>query len=203
MTHLRAVPTESGGHELTDTLVERARDGDTRAWARLYQTHFDRLFRRVHYQVGNAAVAEDLVQESFAAALSSLHRFDGRASFWTWLCAVAQNVIRKHWRSSSRRDRAYDRLQRVERGAARVPEEPDAQHLTQTRAEVLAAVLETLPDHLREAFVLVDVQGVAPAEAAGQLGISPGNVRVRATRARKKIRAELERLGWIGTGGSA
>jgi RNA polymerase sigma-70 factor (ECF subfamily) len=65
------------------------------------------------------------------------------------------------------------------------------------RAEVVYALLEDLPEHLREAFVLRDLEGFSPPEAAAQLGISPGNLSVRVTRARERIRRELERLGWL------
>ncbi len=64
------------------------------------------------------------------------------------------------------------------------------------RAEALVAVLDSLPGHLREAFVLRDLKRHSPAEAAEMLGISRGNLRVRATRARARIRRELVRLGW-------
>jgi RNA polymerase sigma-70 factor (ECF subfamily) len=59
------------------------------------------------------------------------------------------------------------------------------------------AILADLPEHLREAFVLRDLEGLAPDEAAAQLGISPGNLAVRATRARQRVRAVLERQGWL------
>jgi RNA polymerase sigma-70 factor (ECF subfamily) len=62
---------------------------------------------------------------------------------------------------------------------------------------VLLAVLETLPETLREAFVLCDMQDMSTQEAAATLGLTPGNLRVRATRARARIREELVRLGWL------
>ncbi|MCY1007267.1 sigma-70 region 4 domain-containing protein [Nannocystis pusilla] len=74
---------------------------------------------------------------------------------------------------------------------------PESAHLRQRRAEVLMAVLETLPPQLREAFVLCDLQDMPVPAAAAELGISPGNLRVRATRARARIRSELVRLGWL------
>jgi RNA polymerase sigma-70 factor (ECF subfamily) len=80
------------------------------------------------------------------------------------------------------------------------PDDPERASLQQARARVLQAVLETVPAALREAFVLCDVQGLAPAEAAERLGISVGNVRVRAARARGRIRDELVRLGWLEEG---
>lgn len=181
-----------------DGLVERARRGDGRAWARLYQLHFDRVFRDVSYLVGATAQAEEIVQETFAAALVGLRKFDGRATFEAWLRGIAHNLVRRHWRTRYRRGRAYDRLEQMTPDQMRSPRtDPEQSHVQDRRAEVLRAVLETLPESMREAFVLCDVQGLSAAEAASRLGISEGNVRVRASRARGLIRSELERLGWL------
>ncbi len=186
-----------------DELVRRAVAGDERAWARLYQRHFDRVFRDVAYLVGASAGAEEIVQETFAAALVGLRRYDARASFVTWLRGIAHNLVRRHWRTQSRRERAYDRLAELSANASNSPDEdPEQGHLQDRRAEVLRTVLETVPAQLREAFVLSDVQGLGAAEIAERLGISVGNVRVRATRARALIRGELERLGWLEPGGA-
>jgi len=187
-----------------DELVRRAVAGDERAWARLYQRHFDRVFRDVAYLVGASAGAEEIVQETFAAALVGLRRYDARSSFVTWLRGIAHNLVRRHWRSQSRRERAYDRLAELSANAPNGPDEdPEQGHLQDRRAEVLRTVLETVPAQLREAFVLSDVQGLGAQEIALRLGISVGNVRVRASRARAVIRTELERLGWLEPGGAA
>lgn len=198
--HLRPVADADVGLErgpdLEATLVSRAIAGDGRAWTRLYQDHFQSLYTDLLYLVGEPSAAEELCQETFASALVSLRRFDGRASFSTWLRGVGHNLVRKHWRSKARRGRAYSRL-----GSGSPTSDPSADpeghHLQDRQAEVLAAVLEELPDSLREVFVMRDVQGLSPEEIAARLGLRPGNVRVRANRARNRIRAELAKLGWI------
>lgn len=184
-----------------EELVRRAAAGDERAWARLYQHHFDRVFRDVAYLVGASAGAEEIVQETFAAALVGLPRYDARASFVTWLRGIAHNLVRRHWRSTSRRERAYDRLAQLSADVR--GQDVENAHLQDRRAEVLRAVLDTVPDQLREAFVLSDVQGLPSNEVAERLGISVGNARVRASRARAVIRGELERLGWLDPGGAS
>jgi RNA polymerase sigma-70 factor (ECF subfamily) len=179
-------------------LLQRARGGDIEAWSRLYQEHFDRVFRHVAYLVGDTHAAEDLVQETFARAFVGLAQFEGRASFSGWLRGIAVNIVRKHWRSRYRGDQAMDRLEAASsyrNGGADA--DPEGAHLRQRRAEVLLAVLETLPAPLREAFVLCDLQDMPVQAAAAELGVSPGNLRVRATRARSRIRGELVRLGWL------
>ena len=192
-------PESAGSSETNEVaLVERARSGDVDAWARLYQDHFDRVFRYIAYLTGDTQVAEDFVQETFARAYVSLPSFEDRAPLTGWLRGIAINIVRRHWRSRSRDDRAMDRLELMSRDPpVGADVDPEGAHLRQRRAEVLLAVLESLPAALREAYVLCDLQDLTTQQAAVELGVSPGNVRVRTTRARTQIRSELTRLGWI------
>ncbi|MDC0667836.1 RNA polymerase sigma factor [Nannocystis radixulma] len=179
-------------------LLARARGGDIDAWSQLYREHYDRVFRHLAYLTGDVQAAEDLVQETFASAFVSLKQFEGRSSLTGWLRGIALNLVRHRWRSLRRGDLAMDRLAAgsTELGVG-ADANPEGAHLRQRRAEVLLKVLETLPPQLREAFVLCDLQDMSAQAAGAELGISPGNVRVRATRARARIRAELVRLGWL------
>lgn len=183
---------------LESAQVAQAQAGQMEAWAELYQAHYAAIFRHVRYLGGSGAPVEDLVQEVFARALVALPGFDGRASFSTWLHGVAVNVVRNHWRARQSTETAHQRYQDIN-AVHRVSasNEVDRAHMHKQRAEAVYAVLEQLPSHLREAFVLRDLEGFAPAEAAAQLGISPGNLSVRASRARERIRKELEKLGWL------
>jgi RNA polymerase sigma-70 factor (ECF subfamily) len=180
-------------------LVDRARGGDADAWSRLYHQHFDRMLKHVAYLAGDVHAAEDLVQETFARAFVGLAGFEGRASFIGWLRGIAVNVVRRHWRSRYRGEQALARLGTLTRDAVSAAD-PEGVHLRQRRAEVLLAALETLPEPLREAFVLCDLQDVPSPQAAAELGVTPGNLRVRATRARARLREELTRLGWLPEG---
>ncbi len=191
-----AVP--SNGAAAETALVAQAQAGRMDAWAQLYQEHYAAIFRHVRYLGGSAAPVEDLVQEVFARALVALPGFDGRASFSTWLHGVALNVARNHWRARQSTETAHQRYQDIH-AVHRVSasNEVDRAHVHKRRAEAVYAILEGLPSHLREAFVLRDLEGFSPADAAAQLGISPGNLSVRASRARERIRQELERLGWL------
>ncbi len=184
--------------DVQDLALARARRGDAQAWARLYHDHYDGLHRHVTYMVGNPTVAEDLVQEVFARAVVSVASYDGRSSFATWLRGIASNVIRMHWRSQSRRQSAYDRLEQTLDSVEARAKAPDDVHLQSTRANALLAALDSLPANLREAFVALELQQRPAEEVASELGISPGNLRVRASRARTRVRDELQRLGWLG-----
>jgi RNA polymerase sigma-70 factor (ECF subfamily) len=189
-------PSDAGADALLASLVERARGGDMHAWARLYQDHWARLLRHVSYLTGDVTAAEDLVQESFAQALASLTRYDARAPFFAWLRGIALNVVRKHWRTRGRRSRAYTKIE-AQSSEVSATDDPEGIHLSKLRAQTLMAVLDDLPEHLREAFVLCDLRDMSTEEAAQELGISPGNLRVRATRARARIRVALTELGWL------
>lgn len=177
-------------------LIERAREGDMRAWAKLYRTHFDRVCRRLAFFVGQATVAEDLTQETFARALVSIRTFDRRSSFSTWICAIAANVARNYLRGQATQRRATQRL--AECADLYHPGQDGVKvQLRRARWAALYEVLEELPDHLREAFILREVEGLTMREAAGQAGVSTNNMTVRVWRARAKIRKSLGRLGWL------
>lgn len=199
MQRAAVLPAAADEHDEHDAheqaLVERARRGDATAWSQLYHEHFQRVFKHVAYLSGGTHAAEDLAQETFARAFVSLPQYAATGSFVGWLRGIAVNVVRRHWRSRYRGEQAMDRLATMTRDAAGADLEHD--HLRQRRAEALLAALETLPEPLREAFVLCDLQEVPAQQAAAELGVSPGNLRVRATRARARIREELTRLGWL------
>ncbi len=196
----RPTPTPQAGEE---GLVVRARGGDMQAWAVLYRSHFPPMVRHVRFLTGDAGLTEELVQEAFARALVKLPSFDGRAALSTWLHGIALNVVRNHWRAQRNTATAHDRLRNMHAAVdAGVAPRLDQAHLSRKKTEALYAVLDTLPENLREAFVLRDLQGNTPAEAAAKLGITPGNLSVRASRARERIRQELERLGWLGPRGA-
>jgi RNA polymerase sigma-70 factor, ECF subfamily len=178
-------------------LVTAARDGDLQAWSRLYQETFDALLGHVCYLVGDAALAEDIVQDVYARAMTHVKQYDGRASFVGWLRGIALNVVRMHWRRSSTTVRVHERLREsVALATGGVTIALDRAHAQEQRMRLLYELLATLPESLREAFVLRELEGLPPTEAALQLGISEGNLAVRASRARARIRKELERLGW-------
>ncbi len=169
-----------------------------RAWSALYQAHFPEVYRHVRFLAGDGDNADDLVQETFARALVKLRDFDGRSSLSTWLHGIALNVVRNHWRAQRNTKTAHERLRSMNLAADAGTTPTNEQfHVRKRKAEAVYAILETLPEHLREAFVLRDLKGHSPAEAAAQLGITPGNLSVRAARARERVRKELENLGWI------
>jgi RNA polymerase sigma-70 factor (ECF subfamily) len=207
-SHLRPVPapaddraseprTPAAGKPSTAELVERAKLGEMSAWSRLYQDNFERIYRHVRALTGDPHVSEELVQETFVQALLRIASFDGRSAFSTWLHGVAINVVRNHWRSQKSTAKAHARLEIV-RAMEAPGDEPGVAVHRQQRVKALYAALETLPDPLRVAFVLRDLEGLSPEEAAARLEITPNNLAVRATRARQRIRKQLVAWGVLG-----
>jgi RNA polymerase sigma-70 factor (ECF subfamily) len=177
-------------------LVAAARAGDVQAWAQLYQENFDRVYRRLCFMVGRSTDAEDLTQETFARAVVGLAGFDGRSSFATWVRGIATNVARNFLRAKDTRRRAEERLAELE-AIVRRGEDGDRTQLRRARTEALYTALSTMPEHLREAFVLREVEGLSTAEAAAEVGVSANNMAVRTWRARRRLQAELGRMGWL------
>jgi len=203
-SHLRPVPADAPadagvapaplGARVVEQLVQRAQAGEMAAWSRLYQDNFERIYRHVRTLTGDPQVSEELVQETFVQALLKISSFDGRSLFSTWLHGVAINVVRNHWRACKSTERAHARLELVHA----LPGESDelgAAVQRKQRVRALYAAMEALPDQLRVAFVLRDLEGLSPEEAALRLDITPGNLSVRATRARQRIRKQLVAWG--------
>src|SRR5688500_5892244 len=82
----------------TAALVARAKRGDLDAWSRLYIETFDVVLKHVACLTGDAALAEDLVQDAYARAMTHIGQYDARSSFVSWLRGIALNVVRMHWR---------------------------------------------------------------------------------------------------------
>ncbi|GAA2860267.1 RNA polymerase sigma factor [Pseudonocardia halophobica] len=193
-----AVPREPeptpAERELDDTtLVVRAREGDVRAFSALAQRHQAALYRLALRLVGNAADAEDALQESLLDAWRRLDRFRGDSAFTTW----AYRIVTNRCLDLLRRRRATVSVEQVaevapERLAA--PEAGAPEHAAEVDAGLAAlrAALRTLPDEQRACFVLRELEGLGYAEIAEITGASETAVRGRIHRARRGL-AEVMR----------
>lgn len=184
--------------ELIRELVARAKTGDVQAWARLYQDFFDRTYRHICYLAGDPGLTEDLVQDTFARAMVSVTTFSGRSTFSTWLLGIARNVVLMHRRRAKSKVRVHDQAGALDR--ARLDPgrgDPDRAHTRDERLRALYLALDTLPESLRDVFILRELRGLEVKEVAELLEISPSNVAVRTHRARARVRDELGSLGWL------
>lgn len=165
------------------------------------EEHGDLLYGYALPRVGgDAAAAEDLVQETLLAALKANERYTGEASRGTWLVGILRHKIIDHYRRSSRRperpaadsidSEAVEALLSAGDGV-RWRDRDSAALGSLEFAEVFDKCLENINPTLAEAFILMVMDGLTTEEACKQLQISPTNLSVRLCRARLELRREL------------
>jgi RNA polymerase sigma factor (sigma-70 family) len=179
------------GRPLEDELLDRARKGDAGAYGALVEMHQEIAFRIAYTVLGDAAEAEDAVQEAFVKAYRALGRFRRGSPFRPWLLRIVGNEARNRARARGRRERLA-RLavaQDVSGGAAPPPE---AEVLESERREELFAALARLGPDERLAVVGRFFLGLTDREAASALGVRRGAVKMRVFRALERLRDELE-----------
>lgn len=190
--------------QLSDAeVVRRVLDGETALFEILMRRYNQRLFRIARTVLRDEAEAEDVTQEAYVRAYTSLHQFQGEARFSTWLTKIALHEALARRRKTTRwqgldKVAELDSTMPVHGAPLRNPEESASDG--ELRG-VLTRAIEALPESYRLPFVLRDVEGMSTGETAQSLEISPGSVRVRLHRARARIRQEIDRrIGALGNG---
>lgn len=171
-------------------LLRRVRGGDSDAFRQLVDRHGDALYGLAYSLVGNAADAEDVVQETLLGALRRLDAFEERASLKTWLVRILMNQASKLRRSRRVRragplDAAGESGDRSERLQV-----PSASAQVDRRADVLTMLGALSPEH-REVLVLRELQGFSYDEIAETLHIPRGTVESRLYRARQELKRQF------------
>lgn len=179
-----------------ERLEDRLAEGQPDAIVEAYRAHHAHVRAFAERLVGDRMVAEDLVHEVFVALPESMRRFEGQCSLRTWLIAIAARRAQGHVRTALRRRRAESGLAFEPRAA---PLRPDEAVERAELATLLTRALDTLPVDQRVAFVLCEVEERTSVEVAQMLDASDGTIRQRVFHAKKKLRAELERLHAEGT----
>ena len=171
---------------LDDEAMRRVAGGDTTALALLFDRHKTRLFGFLYHLVGDRALAEDLLGETFLRVYQARSRYRPGTGFLPWLFTIARNLALGELRRRGAQNRACDRLTRQISEAAdeRAPE------WDETREQVRAA-LHTLPEDQRTALVLKEYQELSYREIAQVLGCSEEAARARTYRARVALRTAL------------
>ncbi|HKE14702.1 MAG TPA: RNA polymerase sigma factor [Kofleriaceae bacterium] len=155
---------------------------------------FDRYYSAVRGFLARLAGTDDrdlddLVQVTFETVPRAARRFDGRSSVKVWLLGVASNVARHHVRTEIRRKRVAEAVAAEPRADAL---DGAAQVMTRERAARVRDAIADLPVKLREAFVLVYLEGVPGRDVAVLLGVREGTVWKRLHQARARLRESLE-----------
>ncbi|MEW5981969.1 MAG: sigma-70 family RNA polymerase sigma factor [Acidobacteriota bacterium] len=179
-----------------DALIERCLQGDQVAWDAIVRLYWRRVFNVAYKFVGRHDEAEDLAQEIFLKVFKSLATFDRRANFQTWLISVSRNLCIDHYRSVRRERETIDRDISAD---DLTPASADAGPLLQLErtdlARQLRRALQELPDALRTAVVMRDIQELSYQEIADRLNLPEGTVKSRINRGRLELARQVRRLG--------
>ena len=197
-----APPASSGDTDLM--LVERTVAGDQKAFGLLVMKYQRRIERLIGRMVRDTDLIEDIAQETFIRAYRALSQFRGEAQFYTWLYRIAVNTAKKAL-VDLRRDPVV--LESALRGGNDDEEETSGVENELTSAEtpetVLAAkeiaatvnsAMEALPEELRQAVTLREIEGLSYEEIAEVMNCPIGTVRSRIFRAREAISVKVKPL---------
>jgi len=184
-------------------LVERAAAGDHRAYELLvikYQRRIERLIGRM---VRDVDLVQDIAQETFIRAWRALHQFRGDAQFYTWLYRIAVNTAKKSLMELKRNPVVTEAALYSSEGddeTSRHENELTSESTPETELaarEIAAAVnaaMEALPEDLRQAVTLREIEGLSYEEIAEAMNCPIGTVRSRIFRAREAISAKVKPL---------
>ncbi len=180
-------------------LIERVKNGEKAAYDLLVLKYQQRIINLVSRFVRNQSDALDVTQEAFIKAYRALPNFRGDAAFYTWLYRIAVNTAKNHLAVQSRRPSGnnYDvsEIEQIE-GADALKEQATPENLLlkdELQATVLKAI-EALPEDLKTAIMLREVDGLSYEEIASVMECPIGTVRSRIFRAREAVDAEMRPL---------
>lgn len=165
-----------------------ARRGDREAFRVLVEQHSRGVFRLAYRMTSSETDAEDLVQETFLKAWKQIARFDGRASFSTWLYRICTNCSIDHLRSSKRKREEFDEQDT----APSSDPSPERIAMSTQIGERLEPALAQLSEMERAAFVLRHYEGLGIEQISETLGVQPGAAKHSVFRAVQKLRRALE-----------
>jgi RNA polymerase sigma-70 factor, ECF subfamily len=173
-------------------LLRRFRSGDEAAFHELVDRHANYLYGVAYSLTGNAADAEDVVQETFAGAFRGAGSFREAASIKTWLLRILMRQAARSFRSSWKRKvislhDGPEQAMEEDGNLAVMPEQDQVDH----RTDVLAMLRTLSPEH-REVIVLRELEGMSYGEIAAAIGVPQGTVESRLYRARQDLRERFK-----------
>ncbi len=190
--------------EVDQELVERAQKGDKRAFELLVLKYQRKLARLLSRMVRDPAEIEDITQESFIKAYRALPQFRGESAFYTWLYRIAVNTAKNYLVARGRRAPTTTEFSSEEAEGFEDAEllrdiaTPDAELQTKQIANAVNKAVEALPEELRTAITLREIEGMSYEEIAQMMDCPIGTVRSRIFRAREAIAEKIRPL--LGTG---
>ena len=186
-------------------LVQRAQRGDLRAFDLLVLKYQGRIGALVSRYVSDAGEVEDVTQEAFIKAYRALDKFRGDSAFYTWLYRIASNAAKNHLVAKGRRPGADTTIEDAEAfeqaGLISESSTPEAVVMSEELAQVVTEAMNALPEELRAALTLRELEGLSYDDIAAVLECPVGTVRSRIFRARvaidERVRQQMsEELGF-------
>ena len=188
-----------GDREIDQQLVERAQRGDKQAFDLLVIKYQRRLVRLLSQFIRDSAEVEDIAQETFIKAYKSLSSFRGDSAFYTWLYRIginaAKNFLVAQKRRASNTSNSFDieDAENFEEGSQlRELATPESELISKQIAQTVNQALNELPEELRTAITLREIEGLSYEEIASVMNCPTGTIRSRIFRAREVISVKLQ-----------
>jgi RNA polymerase sigma-70 factor, ECF subfamily len=186
--------------EIDQRLVERAQAGEKRAFDLLVAKYQRKLSRLLSRFIRDPAEVEDVAQEAFVKAYRALPSFRGDSAFYTWLYRIGINTAKNHLVALGRRaptttEFDADEAESFEDGdQLRDINTPESLMMSRQIGDTVNAAMDALPEELRTAIQLREIEGLSYEEIAAIMNCPIGTVRSRIFRAREAIAAKLRPL---------
>ena len=188
-----------GTNLLDAELVKRVQAGDSAAFDLLVQKYQHKVVNLVGRFVSDHAECQDIAQDAFIKAFRAIHSFRGDSQFYTWLYRIAANTAKNHLASRARKSPAYavdveDAEHYEGESGLKDYTNPENMLLTDEIKATVFSAIEKLPDDLKSAITLREIDGLSYEEIAEVMDCPIGTVRSRIFRARDVIDKELRPL---------
>jgi RNA polymerase sigma-70 factor (ECF subfamily) len=186
--------------EIDRQLVARAQRGDKQAFEMLVEKYQRKLARLLSRFIRDAAEVEDVTQEAFIKAYRALPAFRGDSAFYTWLYRIGINTAKNYLMAMGRRAPTSTEVEAEEAEGFEEGEQlrdintPESVLLTNEIAETVNRTIEGLPEELRKAIQMREIEGMSYEDIAQAMDCPIGTVRSRIFRAREAIAEQLRPL---------
>jgi len=178
-----------------ESLIQRCLTGDQIAWEQIVRQYWRKVFNVAYKFVGKHDEAEDLTQDIFFKIFKSLDTFDRRANFQTWLISISRNLCIDHYRSVRKERETLDReVDAADLAPATAQPGPVAALEQRDRVALLKRAMSALPESLRTAVLMRDIQELSYQEIADRLRLPEGTVKSRINRGRTELARQIRKL---------
>ncbi|MEX2579744.1 MAG: sigma-70 family RNA polymerase sigma factor [Verrucomicrobiales bacterium] len=179
-------------------LVQRAREGDTKAFDQLVEKYTPKLYGLVYHMTSNHEDTNDVLQDVFAKAYRALKRFQGKSTFYTWIYSIATNMTLNFLKKRNRRrgmslddvDLAIEHDKDFIEATSK--SDPVREANISELQERLNMAMQQLSDDHRAVVTMFDIQGMPHAEISKILGVSEGTIRSRLFYAHRQLQTYFD-----------